>query len=661
MSTLPVLSPARMSSGVEPEGPHRDSTLWHAWTLTQAISPRPTVRMAVDSVTNSYPARRPVDGPPPGFPWAIHLAGPDGMYRLLGFDFDAHTTTSTATQDCERLCGFLEQVDARFVVCESGPSQGRHVWVALAEPVAAEAVTSLAHGLKRACPSLDVTPLANPATGCLRPPGAPHRHGGHSTVLSGDPWQVLACPTTTARQVARLRELVASTNLSERIPFSARTPVRTAGVDEAGNVYVPGQRRDLTAYASRVAATPLTAREDASRIGWTILVSAARAHWRLPEIAVLAATSPGLEHYRTVRDAHGIRLPRPATGSRSMARVLREDWRRAVTAVLTTVRPLSDGGDESFNQRAFDVSAVVASVQRRADGSPGRWQQPGGPSDRRVLDAVCLYVAQALSTVVEADIRRLALTCGLGRQTVCRALHRLIDDAWISLDTPAVGPHGHTYRLGAVVVHRGSGTGGSQVNTPPAGVGADDREHWITTLADRLEACAHDLFTPGGLGIHLGNVYARIPEVSSLTTFAAVAGVTVPRARMIVEALATQRLLVPVGGTSGDLWWRHDKPVTRDELAIAFGVAGKLAQRAVGYRVERLVWAWWLQEHQWLLAGRHTPGKRRRRRPSCPPAASSISCQPGVAGAYPRQDNGRLDHRRARRLIEMITNGSISP
>ena len=82
----------------------------------------------------------------------------------------------------EDLLDLLDRAGADYLVAESGPGGGRHVWAALAEPVDAETVAGLARLMRHLCPTLDLAPLTNPATGCVRPPGAPHRAGGASEV-----------------------------------------------------------------------------------------------------------------------------------------------------------------------------------------------------------------------------------------------------------------------------------------------------------------------------------------------------------------------------------------------------------------------------------------------------------------------------------------------
>ena len=48
---------------------------------------------------------------------------------------------------------------------------------------------------------------------------------------------------------------------------------------------------------------------------------------------------------------------------------------------------------------------------------------------------------------MEADIRRLALTCGLDRETARRALLALAADGWIARTHPSMGPRGARWTI----------------------------------------------------------------------------------------------------------------------------------------------------------------------------------------------------------------------
>ena len=466
------------------------------WGFTRVLSPRERVRVAaVDAygdVVNRYTGQQRVDGVVPSRPWAVYLAGADRRFRLLAFDLDAKTVgaADAAARDAEVIGGLLADAGIEYVVCDSGPSHGRHVWVGLAESVDAETIATLARLTRFLCPTLDISPLSNPDTGCVRPPGSPHRSGGCSRVVRGD-LHTLANPSTTVHQVRVLTETLAK--LVDGVePVGRVEAKRPIPVDEHGRVYLPGPRRELTA-GSAAALREDAASGDASSVLWRVLVGAASARWRHADIAALVDQAPGLEHVRTERD-RGRRVPRSRIAA---AAVLRRQWDKAVRYVATTNRQVGD--DPTFDARAAAIATHVREIQARADAATGRWSHAGGPTDRRILDVLCMLALQALNASVEADIRRLALLGGVGRETARTALIRLARDGWIRHVRAAGGPHGATWTIDPQnVIHRDDVPSRSQADPRPVGARAAERTALLTTLSTRIRDSAHDVFTVGG-------------------------------------------------------------------------------------------------------------------------------------------------------------------
>ena len=255
------------------------------WSLAGRISPRRRIRVAAADdagrALNSYPDTAPVSGPAPDRPYAVHLTDNRGRYTLLGFDLD--TRHGPVTADLARLHALLDRARLPHVTCASGPGGGRHVWVALAEPVTAVVVAGIARGLAGMLPSLDTAPLLNPRTGALRPPGAPHRSGGTSQVIAGD-IRTLLHPTADTSQVLTLAGLIAH---DQAIAAAADTAAPSIGTDEHGHPYLPGERRPLPARSQAALTTPLPPGTDASAVLAAVLCGAA------PPNAPTLAAPPG--------------------------------------------------------------------------------------------------------------------------------------------------------------------------------------------------------------------------------------------------------------------------------------------------------------------------------------------------------------------------------
>ncbi len=182
-----------------------------------------------------------------------------------------------------------------------------------------------------------------------------------------------------------------------------------------------------------------------------------------------------------------------------------------------TPGPATSGPD--VRARAAALAAVVDATQTRADAAAGRWAGPGGPADRRVLDALCLLSLQAVSAVVEADIRRLGLLCGIGRETARTALLHLARDGWVTRNGPAEGPRAASWILNGGLSTVIDEPGRSQADPRPPGAGTAERNRWLTLLRICLGAAAHDVFTfAGGLGHATGQLYATLNSQPASTS-----------------------------------------------------------------------------------------------------------------------------------------------
>ena len=636
-----------------------------AWSLAQALSPHPRVRVAtVDddgAITNLYRSTVPKTGPSPGpgRPYALHLADEAGRYRLLGFDLDVGKGPVAA--DVDRLRALLTRAGLAHVVCASGPGGGRHVWVALAQPVTATVVAGIARGLAAMLPSLDTAPLRNPRTGALRPPLAPHRLGGRSEVLDGRLSDLL-------RPVAGPAQVLTLVGLLEARTAAAQQAVEAvaAGRDADGHRYLPGSRRALSGRAHAALHDLLPASADASAVLATVLCGAVRARWHLAEVLALLPTAPGLDHARTERAGTG---PRRRRRLAEQTAVLTRQWNRAVDVVCANPRSVTDtaSADPTFLPRCAVVVAAVALVQGRADAAPGRWARPGGPADRRVLDVACELMLAAVACDIELDTRRLGLLSGIGRDTARVALHRLTADGWLTPTTPAAGVHGAHWALPGSVLAAVERTppelsttearmGRSQGTPSPLMDPSAARTAWRSHLKHRISAVLHDCLTAAGLGHHAARVYQLLTTTPlPVLDLVSNSGYSSGRLARLLDRLAEHRL----ARTDRTGRWRilgrsHTSGTRLDRAAHALGATDVLAERADRYRIERQAWAWWLDELTWrgLSAAqkRRTPGVGQ----TVLPLAGHDTLTRHHRGPHPRTNQGRADFAAARRhLIEL--------
>lgn len=624
-----------------PEAPPPAGEPVTAWRLTAAISPRRVVRAATTDATgqalNCYPLVHPVSGSQPVTPWAVHLTDPQHRFRLLCFDLDARPAPQTAERDCALLSHLLTASSIEHVVCASGPTGGRHVWIALAEPIDASLVADLAHLLKAWLPSLDTAPLVNPKTGSARPPGAPHRLGGTSQVLSGSLTSLIG-PRVATRDVETLLRVLATKATTAMLARQPDTPTMSVVVT-GGRPHLTGARRELSALHRSLLDAPPAG--DSSAVLWRILCAAVAARWQFADVLGLL-DRPGLEHARTLNTA-GRRLARPVSGPSSPREVLRRQWDRAVTSVsrMPPTRPVVDEGDPTFDARAGAVADLVDAVQRRADLAPGRWRGRRGLAQRRVLDVLCLFHLHAVRSEVEADVRRIALTGGLDRETARRALLALADDGWIRRTRPAIGTRAAIWTIDPhASIHTPTTRALSQGNPRPPTTGAALRAAATNHLTDRLQAAAHDVFAPtGGLGLEAGSAYSRLTEPHTTIALAQSMGWDGATTEHHLHRLAAVGLVTRLC----DGWTRTGEQ-HRDEAASQLGTSGRNQQRAELYQLERALWAWWLAEHAWMCSPRRLPATANT-------LAKPRPDPPTTCRHHPRNRRHRADYAAARRHL----------
>lgn len=613
------------------------------WELTRLLSRltgrrhvRTDVRDAHGRFDNSYAHTHALHDVAPEGPWALPLTDAAGGFRYVCFDLDAKAGNPAA--DARRLTRWLDELAIAYLVCESGPTGGRHVWIALTGPADPQLVRQLADRARTVLPSLDIKPLSNPATGAVRPPLAPHRAGGRSRPLGNA--DVLLSPSTSPQQLRDLDVWLEEEGIELPPPPHAARP-RGVEVDDAGHPHLTGDRRDLSPQMrARLAEAP---EADTSATLSRIFLAAANARWRYADVERLARTAPALEHARTKRLA-GTRVPRTEPGFRH---TVANKWRMAVD--YAAANPASGSGDDpTFPSREIAVAAALTRAQERADALPGLWGADrasraqrsvrGSAAHRAVLDAMCLYMAQAVSLEVEADNRRLALDTGWGRTTVQTALHVLQETGWIVRTGDAVGEHGARFALSEKFSTGVDERSWSQGRKPAP------RTALLRELTLRLAPLNHDAFAaPRSLGRSAGTIHLHLSSGGSWTTgeLALYTGMPARTVRGLLHRLSRHRLAQLVNGR-----WQVDTAADVDRVAGELDVDGYLADRRRRYEIERIVWGRWQAEVRWM---RQDHVAKRRARPH--PTATQLTGQEIHERArYPRGPDNRADHRTARQL-----------
>lgn len=604
------------------------------WDLVQGASPRQVVRVAqrdtAGEVLNLYSGLAPIEGPAPAEPWALLLANDGGEFELLAFDFDS--SNGDPAKDARALATALAKAGIPNCVTQSGPSKGRHVWIGMAEPLDAETTKDLGKLVKLLCPSLDLSPLSNPRSGCVRPPGAPHRVSGTSRVIGGNEVELVMRKTTRA-QIEALEEILTAQipndvlypepqHLPPRMTSTGDMVLGQKAIQDAadGHPWLPGTKTGLSTNAAQALKTPAKKIQDASGVLWTVLLGAARAHWTLTQTREALAHSAAMTHI--VSAAHG--SSRRRRNRWEQKRLLGRQWKKAVTAAAERV----EGSDPTFIDRADAVATVIEGLQSRADVSAARWQSPGGHADRLVLDAMCVIALEAVATRIEIDVRRLSEMIGaITAQTVATARKRLAKDGWITLDELSQGTHAAAYVVGPlehrIDPYRGDVSQPHLVFPQASPESLHKPSHaprplLLHTLTSRLQATAHDSFTSPHLPAGSARLYQALAhhsqsERSLLPAF----GSDLPE---LLHPLLNSGLAL----VTGEGIQRGKAPL--QQVAERLGSAGRLHARRLLHRAERILWAWWLAEVNDELEAQLVP--------------------------FPRLVSGAADYRSARTIVD---------
>jgi hypothetical protein len=509
----------------------------------------------------------------PNQPAAVLLYDAAGAARCLAADFDvAKGGQAQVDHDAAAFTALIAACGGN-TFADVSPTGGRHVYVPWSRPLPIGELRPVMRALAVLYPSLDATPMLNPTAGCIRPPGARHRRGGH---------QNLTTPLEAAVQAVRApcgpRVWAA---LLDRLAPQLRdldTPT-TPGTEAPDPEYEPATPRARTRLSARVTCIAETGLYDlqryasASEARQAVIAAAAAAGWAFTDVAAQIERGlwPGLASLYS--------RYRPHTRRAALTR----DWRKATTYLdgRKTARnsPTREWTHTGVPQVRHSTNTTTAAVPTAGDGEYGwirswwngiaaleriRWQDRAGLSKRLVLRALGAMAQMRGSRHLDVGRRGLALACGLDDSTVSAVLRALReeDDAVIELLQADRGERGDLYTL----------------RIPDAA----------------LEAAAWRRWRPGLITVH--PVFRALGAASALV-YEALSGDPLPRRavthdaglppRTVDEALRT---LAEHGLAERAAEGWHRGPVHPDRVADALGVPAMVNGLITRYRVERAAW-----------------------------------------------------------------------
>lgn len=421
------------------------ATVWAA--LVPLLAGRPLVRESRDATPRrrgTYSARwaRKLTDRLPAVPAAVPVYAGDGSTRVLVVDLDVSKGGVAAVARDAAAVAELVRRSGGEVISDESPNGGRHVYVPLAEPVPYEQARAVAVALARRTPTMDPTPNQNAVHGLIRPPGSPHRAGGH---------QRLHGPLSRAVALARagnppaVWERLRAALAGELAALTLPSPT-VSNVPDAGAVRIErrGGRRALGARWEHIARTgdydtgryrtPSEARQ-------AVLTAACAAGHTLTDVLgrLAAGSWPGLHRFY---DRYS---PRNRTAA------IRRDWTAAHRYLTrphdqqqpTRNRVRNSPTSKPPTQRGAPAAATARSTRASADEyrfirtwwnalglvEIGRYgDSRAGIGRRIVLRALGEAACKAGSRYIAFGVRSLAVATGMDHTTVAAHLRALRDE-----------------------------------------------------------------------------------------------------------------------------------------------------------------------------------------------------------------------------------------
>ena len=546
-----------------------------------AIAGRSSVRVSYDGgTTYAYPRRI---GRRPPQPAAVALYGRDMMTRCLALDFDVGAYgIAQAAADAKAFAAAIRSCGGR-VVEDWSPTGGRHVYVPLQTPRSLEIVRRVMAGLSARYPSLDVTPMVNAATGCIRPPGAAHPRGGS---------QELITPVDEAVDTFRVRNsdgvwaaFLSSLGALDYRPKSAKGAQLLV---TAPHAHRHGGRVPLPAFYEAIARTGRYDRrryKSGSEARQAVLTSAYRKGWTLQEVAAELR----LGAWRGLG-----RLYAKYARRGRLIEALAYDWE--------TARGFVTGGSRADKSDTRGSSHAPPTVETSALQHARRWwtamrawerrhlDDRAGQSDRQVLRSLVATSIRTRSRYVKAGVRSVALGTCLERTAAAESLRRLRD--WE--DSPLV----------LIEAERGHGNADIyELRIPDAHAQLAEDKRW---RPGRLDAI-HPAFLE--LGVPAAFVYEALSEAREpIRTVKAVA-VAAMLERDATSAALRQLEALGLVESTAEGWTRG--PADLAAVADLLGAVRRHEERVDRYRRERATYRKTIDDlavtHQARRASREPP------------------------------------------------------
>ncbi|MBY6413394.1 hypothetical protein HQ346_16995 [Rhodococcus sp. BP-252] len=503
----------------------------------------------------------------------------------MALDFDAKIHGADAVvDDVARMLQWLRECGGRAVVDVSS-SGGRHVLVPLApgKTVTADQVRPLLRLLAARLRTLDITPMTNPASGCITVPGSACKEGGHRRLVDVDPATAADYLTVGSDPgtLTRLEALLGGSSSAITHPVAAQ--IHTAAATErilgsGGETRLHPRFCRSTPPPAAVTEFAATGRRDRTR--WP---SRSEARQSVITHAVLAGGSPDdIVARAAAPDWAGLRAAYAHYAE--PARAIRRDAAAALDwAASTLPDPVRDAGHKQKHTGGTTESVLRSWVthaqtwvSREFISRRDRWTTHVVVQALAWAAAVSGQIVEGIPTVGVGG-RSLSIAAGmLPESTVWSVLERLreMEGSPLLLIERGVGQNPDRY---ALVPTKSAQNDPERRSSGPAAefevevesvhpawsvLGWRQKMLYDTIAATETPMTAEELFTAVGIGRTSG--YEALGDLR-------VAGL-----------LVLDGAVVTIG--AADL----------DDIGHRHGLTAAVRARIVRHRAERIVWREWL-------------------------------------------------------------------
>ncbi|MEE6140651.1 hypothetical protein SKC41_30620 [Mycobacterium sp. 050128] len=575
--------------------PASPGATWKA--LAPLIAARPKIRVW-DPATNKFDRTKNLTTRLPAQPAAVLLYSRNRT-QVLVLDFDTkHHSQQVVDADFARALNWITAAGG-VAVTDQSTSGGRHILVPLAIGTAATLaeVTLLMRLLEARLPSLDKTPMANTATGCITAPGSACREGGYR-VLDG-PLATAIDAFTTRSDPGLLPRLNVLLGVLNPAPT---TPTLAAGDATTGT----GAHEQLRPEYTRAAALP----ERITTYAATGHLPADRS-WRSHSEARQSVLAHAALHGHSLATVQALMAPgRPwQTGlgaaytryGHSADKALKRDWNKALTWAATNshfFRPV-----RAQEQVHTGGTTQGPELHRQWLANAVTWVYAQFPGHRFRWIGAAVYQALAIHAVRAGEVINGVPVVGVGGRSLSVATGLLSETAvWEFLRETRDLP------------------GSPLVRTRIAQGRAPD--YYALTQQNQMGVTRETVAATRVEDVHpawkvVGHRHRRIYEL--------IVHQQVERPRDVIAAAHTASTggyetlaaLRTAGLITHDRGRLHAGPTTLDDIAAAHQLEEQRATRIERHQRERASW------HIWLLGRDQMPHSPANAQPTAGPTVTS--------------------------------------